>query len=161
MNSIDDPNETAKKTAETTEAEDTSKPGTERAAAEREMMSALQRAKAAAERVKDLAPEEEELEPPTERDEEEPPSGLQFTAPLPPPFAVASNGQLLLNVDACPELKLDGHQIFRAIVLSDEESAYAMRKLENVVHDMAGHLGGMLIKRSKSEPEGSGGNAEG
>ena len=48
MNSIDDPNETAKKPATTTETEDTSKPDAEhdlltaeRAAAERELLSGL------------------------------------------------------------------------------------------------------------------------
>jgi hypothetical protein len=132
-------------------------PGAERAAAEREMMSRLQRAATAAERLKELSPEApdvEELEPSTER-HEEPPSGPQLTAPLPPPFAITSNGQLLLNVDACPDLKLEGRTIFRGIALSDEEAAYARDKIEDTIHDAAGHLGGMLKRR---DSEGSGGD---
>jgi hypothetical protein len=161
MNSINDPNETAKKPATTTETEDTSKPDAERApltterdAAEREMFSGLQRAAAAAERLKELSLEDEEPAPSTERDDE-PPSGPRFTTPLPPPFAITSNGKLLLNVDACPNLKLEGRAIFRGIELSQDEAAYAFRKIEDTIHDAAGHLGGMIKRR---ETEGSGGD---
>jgi hypothetical protein len=161
MNSIDDPNATAKKTAKTTEAEDTSKLGAqcdlltaERAATEREMMSGLQSAAAATERLKGLSPEEEELDSSTKRGEE-PPSGPKFTTPLPPPFAITSNGKLLLNVEACPNLKLDGRTIFRGIELAEDEAAYAFRKIEDTIHDAAGHLGGMIKRR---ETEGSGGD---
>ena len=160
MNSINDPNETAKKPATTTETEDTGKPDAEHdlltaehAAAEREMLSGLQRAAAAAERLKELSPEDEELDPSTER--EEPPSGPKFTTPLPPPFAITSNGKVLLNVDACPDLKLEGRTIFRGIELSGDEAAYAFRKIEDTIHDAAGHLGGMIKRR---ETEGSGGD---
>ncbi|MCK6589308.1 MAG: hypothetical protein L6Q76_17205 [Polyangiaceae bacterium] len=179
MNSIDDPNETTKKLAETTEAEQTGKPSAqgdllaeieendarviadlpraERAAFKREMMSSLRRAAWAAGRLADLALGEEEPEPPTERDDE-PPSGAQIATPLPPPFAVASNGQLLLNVDTCPELKLEGRTIFRAIELSDEEAAYALRKFEDVIHDVAGHLGGMIKRCEPGDGSGNDGD---
>lgn len=173
---ISDSNETANKDAETTQTEGTSKPGTEpkllanvdeishsaiagrsdaeRAVVEREMLSGLQRATAAAERLTELSPEDEEPEPSTER-EEEPPSGPKNTAPLPPPFAVTSNGQVLLNVEACSDLKLDGRTTFRGIVLSDEEAAYALRKIDDTIHDAAGHLGGMIKRR---ETKGRGGS---
>ncbi|MCK6590452.1 MAG: hypothetical protein L6Q76_23050 [Polyangiaceae bacterium] len=161
MNSIDDPNETAKKPATTTATEDTSKPNAEhdlltaeRAAAEREMLSGLQRAAAAAERLKELSPEDEEPEASSGREEERP-SGPKFTTPLPPPFAITSNGKLLLNVDACPDLKLEGRTIFRGIELSEDEAAYAFRKIEDTIHDAAGHLGGIIKRR---ETEGSGGD---
>jgi len=174
--SISDSDETAKKAAETRPTDHTSKPsaerdrlaeveetaasetarlpGAERAAAEREMLSGLRRAATAAERLKELSPEEEEPEPSSERDEE-PPSGPKFTTPLPPPFAITSNGKLLLNVDACPNLKLEGRAIFRGIELSQDEAAYAFRKIEDTIHDAAGHLGGMIKRR---ETEGSGGD---
>ena len=174
--SISDSDETAKKAAETTKTEPTSKPGAERdqftkveetdarvtadplgverAAAEREMLSGLQRAASAAERLKELSPENEDPEPSTER-EEEPPSGPKFTMPLPPPFAITSNGKILLNVDACPDLKLEGRTIFRGIELSEDEAAYAFRKIEDTIHDAAGHLGGMI---KRCETEGSGGD---
>jgi hypothetical protein len=174
--SISDSDETAKKAAETTQKEHTSEPGAERdqlteveetdasvtarplgaerAAAEREMLSGLQRAAAAAERLKELSPEDEQSEPSSKRDEE-PPSGPKFTTPLPPPFAITSNGKLLLNVDACPNLKLEGRAIFRGIELSQDEAAYAFRKIEDTIHDAAGHLGGMIKLR---ETEGSGGD---
>jgi hypothetical protein len=175
--SISDSDETAKKAANTTQPEPTtSKPGAERdpladlenpdasvtpalpdtdhAAAEREMLSALQRAASAAERLKELSPEQEDLDPSPERDEG-PPSGPTFPTPLPPPFAITSNGQLLLNVEACPELKLEGRAIFRGIALSEEEAAYAFRKIENTIHDAAGQLGGMIKRR---EIQGSGGD---
>ena len=174
--SISDSDETAKKAAETTQTEHTGNTGTERdrlaetevteasvtagllgaerVAAEREMLNGLQRAAAAAERLKELSPEEEEVEPSSEH-EEEPPSGPKFTTPLPPPFAITSNGKLLLNVDACPNLKLEGRAIFRGIELSQDEAAYAFRKIEDTIHDAAGHLGGMIKRR---ETEGSGGD---
>jgi hypothetical protein len=175
--SISDSDETAKKAADTTETEPTTTkpgaerdplaevespdasvttdlPGADRAAAEREMLSGLQRAAAAAERLKELSPEEEEVEPSSERDEE-PPSGPKFTTPLPPPFAITSNGKILLNVDACPNLKLEGRTIFRGIELSEDEAEYAFRKIEDTIHDAAGHLGGMIKRR---ETEGSGGD---
>jgi hypothetical protein len=174
--SISDPDGTAKKAVETTPTEHTNNPGTERdplaeveetntrvtaglpaaerAAAEREMLSGLERAATAAERLKGLSPQQEELDPSAERDEE-PPSEPTFTAPLPPPFAITSNGQILLNVDACPHLNLEGRTIFRGIALSKEEAAYAIRKLEHTIHDAAGHLGGMIKRR---EAKGSGGN---
>lgn len=161
MSSIDDPNETTKKPATTTETEDTIKPDAEhdlltaeRAAAEREMMTGLQRAAAAAEQLKELSPGDEEPEPSTERDEE-PASGPKFTTPLPPPFAITSNGKILLNVEACPDLKLEGRTLFRGIELSEDEAAYAFRKIEDTIHDAAGHLGGMIKRR---ETEGSGGD---
>ena len=179
--SISDSDKTAKKAAETTPTEPTvSKPdaereqlaeveeaaasvtaplpAAERAAAEREMLSGLQRAAAAAERLKETSPEKEEVQPPSERDEG-PPSRPKLPTPLPPPFAITSDGKILLNVDACPGLELEGRAIFRAVVLSDEEGAFAMRKFEDVIHDVAGHLGGLLLKRG--EPEGSGGDTEG
>ena len=174
--SISDSDETAKKAAETTQNEHTSKPSaersllaeveetnasvttglpdTERAAAEREMMSGLQSAAAAAERLKELSPEDEKLDPSTERNDQ-PPSGPKFTTPLPPPFAITSNGKILLNVDACPNLNLEGRTIFRGIELSEDEAAYAFRKIEHTIHDAAGHLGGMIKRR---ETEGSGGD---
>jgi hypothetical protein len=169
MKRINDRDETANKAEETTETERTSKPGserlaevavtdaggTERAAAEREMMSSLQRATQAAARLKALSPEEGETEPPTGRDEE-PPTGPPITTPLPPPFAVASDGRILLNIEACPDLNLAGRVLFLATVLSDEEAAFTKRKLEDVVHDVAGQLGGQI---KKNEPgQGSGGN---
>ena len=98
---------------ETDASETASLPGAERAATEREMLSGLQLAATAAERLEELSPEDEEHEPSTERDEE-PPSGPKFTTPLPPPFAMTSNGKLLLNVDACPSLKLEGRTIPRS-----------------------------------------------
>ena len=172
--SISDSDETAKKAAETTQTEHTSKlgaerdllaevektdasvtadlPSGERATAERELLSGLHRAAAAAERLKELSPEDEEPEPSSERDDE-PPSGPKFTTPLPPPFAITSNGKLLLNVDACPDLKLEGRTIFRGIELSEDEAAYAFRKIEDTIHDAAGHLGGLIRRR---ETEGSG-----
>lgn len=160
MNSIDDPNETAKKTTTTAEAEDTSQPDAEadllasdRAAAGREMVSGLQQAAVAAERLNELSPDDDEASRPTER-EDEPTCGQESTAPLPPPFAVMSNGQVLLNVEACSDLKLEGRSIFRGIVLSEEETAYALRKIDDTIHDAAGHLGGMIKRR---ETKGSGG----
>ena len=60
-----------------------------------------------------------------------------------------------MNVDACPDLKLEGRTIFRGIELSEDEAAYAFRKIENTIHDAAGHLGGMIKRR---ETEGSGGD---
>jgi hypothetical protein len=172
--SISDSDETAKKAAEATQNEHTSEQGAERdqftefgktgasvtagplaaerAVVEREMLSGLQGAAAAAERLKEFSPVEEEVEPSGERDGE-PPSGPKFTTPLPPPFAITSNGKLLLNVDACPDLKLEGRTIFRGIELSEDEAAYAFRKIEDTIHDAAGHLGGMIKRR---ETEGSG-----
>ena len=173
--SISDSDETAKKAAETTQNEHTSGlgaerdqlaevdepdasvtaglPGAEHAAAQREMLSGLERATAAAEQLKEFAPEDEEPEPSTERDEE-PPSGPKFTAPLPPPFAITSNGKLLLNVEACPNLKLEGRTVFRGIELSEDEAAYAFRKIEDTIHDAAGHLGGMIKRRETEESGG-------
>jgi hypothetical protein len=175
--SISDSDETAKKAANTTQTEPTtSQPGderdpladlenpdasattdlpdTDRAAAERDMLSGLQRAASAAERLKELSPKQEDLDPSTEPDEG-PPSGPKFTTPLPPPFAITSDGQILLNVEACPNLKLEGRAIFRGIALSEEEAAYAFRKIENTIHDAAGQLGGMIKRR---EIQGSGGD---
>jgi hypothetical protein len=42
----------------------------------------------------------------------------------------------------CPQLEL-----------SEDEAAYAFRRLEETIHDAAGHLGGMIKRR---ETEGSG-----
>ena len=97
---------------ETDASETASLPGAERAATEREMLSGLQLAATAAERLEELSPEEQDVEPSSERGEE-PPSGPKFPTPLPPPFAITSNGKLLLNVDACPSLKLEGRTTFR------------------------------------------------
>lgn len=149
--SISDSDKTAKKAAETTETEPTtSEPGAERAAAKREMLSALERAAMAAGRLRKLEAEERAREPSPERDDE-PPSEPKYTKQLPPPFAITSNGQLLLNVEACPELNLEGRSIFRGIVLSVEETAYALRKIEDIIHDAAGHLGGMMTRREIKE----------
>ncbi len=158
--SISDSDETAKKAAETTQNEHTSKPDAERApltterdAAEREMLSGLHRAAAAAERLKELSSEDGAPDSSSERDEE-PPSGPKFTTPLPPPFAITSNGKLLLNVDACSNLKLEGRTIFRGIELSEDEAAYAFRKIEDTIHDAAGHLGGMIKRRETKRSGG-------
>lgn len=131
--SIYDPNETAKRSAEITGEQS-----------------------ASAGPIKEFAPEPEgeELMPAAERDGE-PLSGPKLTTPLPPPFAITSDGRVLLNIDACPDLKLEGRTIFRCIALSEEETAYARRKIENTIHDAAGHLGGMIKRR---EPGESGGN---
>jgi hypothetical protein len=51
----------------------------------------------------------------------------------PPPFAITSNGKLLLNIDACHNLNLEGRTIFRAIELSEDEAAYAFRKIEDTI----------------------------
>lgn len=152
--SIRDSNKTAKKAAKTNVTEPTPiEPGAERAAAKREISSGLERAAMAAERLRKLEAKEQAREPSTERDDE-PPSEPKYTKQLPPPFAITSNGQLLLNVEACPELKLKGHRIFRGIVLSHEEAAYALRKIEDIIHDAAGHLGGMMKRRETKESGG-------
>lgn len=171
MNRINDRGDAANKAAENNESERTSStdaerdllaeveasdnaviaalPGVEHAAARRVLASSLRRATAAAERLSELD-DSAAAEPPTERDEE-PPSDAHIARMLPPPFAVTSNGRVLFNVEACPGLKLDGREMFLGFVLAEEEEAFAKRKLDDVVHDVAGHLGGMIKRRELGE----------
>jgi hypothetical protein len=131
-------------------------PTVEHAAAKRVLVSALRRATAAAERLSELEGTGT-TKPPTERNEE-PPGDAQITSTLPPPFAIMSNGRVLLNVAACPDIDLKGREMFLGFVLAEEEEAFATRKLEDVVHDVAGHLGGMIKRHQSGEGSGSDGN---
>jgi hypothetical protein len=68
---------------------------------------------------------------------------------------------MLFNVEACPDVNLRTREMFLGIVLTEAEEAFARRKLEDVVHDVAGHVGGMIRRREPGGGSGSEGSGDG
>jgi hypothetical protein len=177
MNSIDDPNETAKKLAESTAAKHTGKPAgerdllaevaetdasvidamprVERAAFRRELLSAIRRATWAAERLADIDNEENATEP--EEDEEEP-----LTEPgLTPALALRSDGTVLISPQYVEGANLEGREVWTGVALSLAESCDALDAMNDAACDAAAHIGGRLIalaRKKKAKDEGGNGD---
>jgi hypothetical protein len=187
MNSIDDPNETAKKLAENTEAEHTGKPRAERdllaeveatdasviaelpraerAAHYREMMSSLRRAASAAKMLVDLpVPDasEEGLETEEEGEDEEGPT-TEPHRPSGRSLALLSDGHVALSVAYLEGADLTGYQRWEGVILSPEQAEEALEGLSDAADDVAANIGGAIRWRKKKseEPEGEGSDGQG
>lgn len=176
MNSIDDPNETAKKLAENTEAEHTGKPrgegdllaeveatnneviaalpGVERASFQRELVSSLQRATWAAERLAQLSGDEAPES--TEPEAEEGPI-TEPTRPHRRSLALLSDSRVALSLAYVEGANLAGRERWEGIILSPEEAGQVLNGLSDAADDVAAKVGG-LIRWRKDEPEGGEGD---
>lgn len=193
MSSINDPHDTVKKAAEPTEAETTSMPGPEpdlvdkikhierdlepdlkraqEAAHERQMMTSLHLAAAAAKRLTDLRGEEEpdtdqtahtELTEPTRRTQpSEPVDPTESTDPPPvPPLALRGDGKLLLSVTQLAGADLTAREQWTGVVLTDAEALSIHNRLSDACAEAAGYAAGRILwngnKSDRGENEGGG-----
>lgn len=60
------------------------------------------------------------------------------------PFALTSDGQVLINVAHCKERNLDGRAAFNGVLLSKSEMQFAKWRSENALVDIAAHIAGMM-----------------
>jgi len=181
--SINDSDSKAKKAAEPTDTKPTSKPGVEpdlladvehldrdlelerkraeEAAHEREMMTNLTRAAAAAELLmaarSERIPEDEHTEPHGEDE----PDTARTEPPHVPSLALRSDGKTLLHVahlDVIPA----NRELWTGVVLSHAEACNVLARLSNACDEAAGYVAGNILygsKRKDEDEDGSGSEA--
>jgi hypothetical protein len=135
MNSIENPNETAKKSSTSTHLAE------ERIIA---LVSALTRGVLRAIGIGTRTEESADVEPRTDPN----------PAPLAPPFALRCDGRLLLSTRDLEGVNLSGRETFTGIVLSEAEAADALDRLDHAFHDAASHSAGWILRQSKEDETG-------
>lgn len=184
MNSIDDPNNTAKKTAAPTEAEPTGKPSAEpdlladaerlgrdlepdlkraeEAAHERAMMASLHRAASAAKLLTEArgeeSPEDERAEPHGE--DEATDTEEDDEEPRPAGIAFLSDGRTALHVSHLGGAELKGRETWTGVILHFAEACDVLTRLGDAADEAAGVVaGGILFGFTRREDEDDNGGA--
>ncbi len=75
----------------------------------------------------------------------------ELPAPKPPPFALRSDGRLLLGVDALADRDLTGCELWTGLVLRGEEEAYVFERAENAAHEIAAKVIGKIPRLKAPE----------
>jgi len=74
------------------------------------------------------------------------PSSAPPPAPITAPFALTSDGQVLMNVTACDERHLKGRARFEAILMTPDEATLARETVTNAIFDAAAKVGGQMAQ---------------
>ena len=144
MNSIDNPNETAKKpTTSTPSAEEHNTALVAELTRCKRLIASLGHRFGADVRAEEETTEEEsaDVEPHTEPN----------PAPLSPPFALRCDGRLLLSTRDLEGVDLTGRETFTGIVLSEAEAADALERLAHAFVEAASHGAGWLLRQGKKD----------
>jgi hypothetical protein len=81
------------------------------------------------------------------------PASAPPSARISAPFALTSDGQVLMNVTACDGRHLKGRIRFEGVLMTPDEATLARETLTNAVFDAAGKVGGMMASHdSPSQP---------
>ena len=78
------------------------------------------------------------------------------TAPLSVPFAITSDGRLVINVTECEGRSLEGREMFTGAVLNEKEARAALGRITNGIADAAAWIAGEMPVQPRASKRGSG-----
>ncbi|HLM74000.1 MAG TPA: hypothetical protein VK459_14945 [Polyangiaceae bacterium] len=71
-----------------------------------------------------------------------PPPSARISAP----FALTTDGQVLMNVADCKEHHLEGRARFEGVLMTREEATLARETIDHAIFDAAAKVGGLIAK---------------